>query len=770
MRGRRFNRCFTGIGVSIMALMIAACAETSIGSLPSPSADAPAKSGPENSASAASLMRLAEASRAAGDRVTAINLYHRAALAAAPEDAALQIRAGFILHELGAFAEADGAFRRALVVAPGNAEALRGLGITLVARDMPHHAIEKFVAAIAAGGDPRAYNALGVAHDMNGDRGAAQQAYADGLERDPENLTLLNNLGLSLALSGQHAEAISVLGRVTASPNATPRHRQNLALAYGLAGRADLAADVSNNDLAMRDVQNNLGYYAWLRDQPGNQNDLSATLGTPGADLSTGTMVANDAAPMPLSATPTVAAEESAAGAPPLRISPLITPDTGAQSADMTHAGANSSTKSGEDDTVWQLIDTVDETPAKDAPKAAADAKPVKVPAENEGANAAIEAANADTANTAEQTQTTAAEPVTTEAAATEADAPSYRVPDEIAHAIIMAPVSELAENTDAAFDGSAYSRHFEGAPEFVIQDTPESDTTLAAEIDGAAAADNGTTATDMTAEDWAVANRSEAESVAAPSAQFAMLPEDSATDMATDMGTDMNRDDMAPGATAAAAADSDTEFTAPHAEIAPTQNAPDQIGNQTAQAPHGHAASEALAAADASAATSGETAGHTATASMPEPESKPMDTPTEMARSKPEPMATADSAGSGPASQSTDNGQIGDNGQINDVAADPMAERDGSVASAYPYTELPREQLAQYPPADSVSNDESGSRSRPAMAANGGMSLGAGASGLQDSGPNVVMLAALGAAMFLIVALLALGRMRQRTGVPEPE
>ena len=67
----------------------------------------------------------------------------------------------------------------------------------------------------------------------------AQGYYRKGLEKDPSDLTLLNNLALSLMLDRQYAEAISTLSRVTADPRSTVRHRQNLAMVYGVAGRKD---------------------------------------------------------------------------------------------------------------------------------------------------------------------------------------------------------------------------------------------------------------------------------------------------------------------------------------------------------------------------------------------------------------------------------------------------------------------------------------------------------------------------------------------------
>ncbi len=261
------RRRLTYAGAAALALLIGACAKSPNIAEFKASGDAKTRAEAPLAASPDTLLRLADSARAMGNLDGAAGLYSRAAMAA-PDDPELQVRLGFTLHKLGAQLEAEAAFRRAIAADLGNADALRGLGITLIARDMPHHAIEYLEEAIAARPDSRAYNAMGVALDMVGERVSAREAYGAGLAGDPENLSLLNNFGLSLTLSRHYAEAIAVLGRAVDNPKATPRHRQNLALAYGLAGRLDKAAEVANTDLDMRAVRGNLRYYTWLRGQP----------------------------------------------------------------------------------------------------------------------------------------------------------------------------------------------------------------------------------------------------------------------------------------------------------------------------------------------------------------------------------------------------------------------------------------------------------------------------------------------------------------------
>jgi Flp pilus assembly protein TadD len=62
-------------------------------------------------------------------------------------------------------------------------------------------------------------------------------------------MLLRNNYGLSLALAGNHDEALELLSAVVDEPGATARNRQNLALAYGLAGNLVAAERISRLDL-----------------------------------------------------------------------------------------------------------------------------------------------------------------------------------------------------------------------------------------------------------------------------------------------------------------------------------------------------------------------------------------------------------------------------------------------------------------------------------------------------------------------------------------
>ncbi len=223
----------------------------------------------------ASLMRVAVNARNAGDPAAAIPLYRRAARLS-PLSAEPWIALGGTFNELAAYDEAADAWTEALFLEPKNVVALAGYGVSLTGLNQPHLALAKYETAVEVLIDPEAAipatfderamrNGLGVVYDMLGDAERAQQSYRAGLQLDPRDLNLSNNLGLSLALSGEYEAAIDILSEVVEHPRAGAKHRLNLALAYGLAGRSEEAARVARIDLDEQSVRQNLSYYHVIR-------------------------------------------------------------------------------------------------------------------------------------------------------------------------------------------------------------------------------------------------------------------------------------------------------------------------------------------------------------------------------------------------------------------------------------------------------------------------------------------------------------------------
>ncbi|HEY2022320.1 tetratricopeptide repeat protein [Paraburkholderia sp.] len=117
--------------------------------------------------------------------------------------------------------------------------------------------------------NPLAIAGLGAAIDLTGDHAGAQAVLRDGLAKNPGDPMLSVNLGLSLILGGNPREGANVLLDVTRYPAAPAQARQDLALAYGLLGNTDAAAEILGQDLPKASVQDNLLFYSLQRQRLG---------------------------------------------------------------------------------------------------------------------------------------------------------------------------------------------------------------------------------------------------------------------------------------------------------------------------------------------------------------------------------------------------------------------------------------------------------------------------------------------------------------------
>jgi Flp pilus assembly protein TadD len=207
---------------------------------------------------------IADHERDAGDAAGAVTFYRRA-LQTNPNQPKVEVSLGMALLQTGSPNDAADTFRRVLSRFPKDAGALTGLGMALVQLNQPTAALEPLRQGLAINPDARGYRVLGVAENLLGQNQQAEADYTRGLALLPDDPGLSNNLGLSMALSGNFNGAIAVLRTAAGGPNATARTRQNLALAFGLAGQTADAEQVARMDLDEQSVQSNLAYYAVLR-------------------------------------------------------------------------------------------------------------------------------------------------------------------------------------------------------------------------------------------------------------------------------------------------------------------------------------------------------------------------------------------------------------------------------------------------------------------------------------------------------------------------
>lgn len=127
--------------------------------------------------------------------------------------------------------------------------------------------IRKVIAAGKA--DWRDFSALGSALDQQGRHDEARRMYESALAGRPNEISVLNNLGMSYALQGDLKKAEATLQRTVDIPGskANPQVRQNLALVVGLQGRYEESEQIASRDLPPEQARANVAYLKQMMSQ-----------------------------------------------------------------------------------------------------------------------------------------------------------------------------------------------------------------------------------------------------------------------------------------------------------------------------------------------------------------------------------------------------------------------------------------------------------------------------------------------------------------------
>ena len=135
---------------------------------------------------------------------------------------------------------------------PQNAHIQAVYGKKLLATGRSGEAIPVLKAIADSGtADWRILSALGSAYDQQGQYGTARETYGKALALQPNQISVLNNMGMSHALEGNLKQAEETLRSAMALPEgkSLPRLRQNLALVVGLQGRFEESRQIASEDL-----------------------------------------------------------------------------------------------------------------------------------------------------------------------------------------------------------------------------------------------------------------------------------------------------------------------------------------------------------------------------------------------------------------------------------------------------------------------------------------------------------------------------------------
>ncbi|MCZ6654428.1 MAG: tetratricopeptide repeat protein, partial [Planctomycetota bacterium] len=182
------------------------------------------------------LRNAAESSQSSNNYAAATDYYQKLRLRN-PGDVEATIGMARNLRLSGQANEAARMLAASLEENPLRLDVKAELGKAQLAAGLSREAIATLTAVVTqVPGDWRALSALGIAHDVTGDPGRAQELYIAALVVSPNAVSVLNNLALSLTLSGNLAGGIDTLERATRLQDSGVQVRQNLALLYAMSG------------------------------------------------------------------------------------------------------------------------------------------------------------------------------------------------------------------------------------------------------------------------------------------------------------------------------------------------------------------------------------------------------------------------------------------------------------------------------------------------------------------------------------------------------
>jgi Flp pilus assembly protein TadD len=213
-------------------------------------------------------VNIADAALEGGMPDTALNVT-RSILQTNPRDVGALERQGVALSQLNQPDAAMEAYKRALAVDPAATTALLGLGRLRLSHGNAADAEHDFAKLLAmTPNDTTAMNDLGVALDLQGRHEAAQVQYLKILNLDANDRIASVNLALSLSLSGQAGKSVEMLRGPGSRPDATPRVRQDLAVALALSGNSKEAKKLLLTDLSPSDAVAALAGYEAFNAKP----------------------------------------------------------------------------------------------------------------------------------------------------------------------------------------------------------------------------------------------------------------------------------------------------------------------------------------------------------------------------------------------------------------------------------------------------------------------------------------------------------------------
>ena len=193
-----------------------------------------------------------------------------------PKDRTTGLRYAQVLGMTGKHVQALAVMQQVVITYPKDRDVLAAYGKAQAAAGQ----LEQALATIQRAQTPdrpdwRLYSAEGAVLDQLGRSDEARRKYRLALDAQPNEPTVISNLGMSYVLDGDLRTAETYMRSAAQQPAADSRVRQNLALVVGLQGRFQEAEEIARRELSAQQADANVTYLRSMLSQQNSWTKLS---------------------------------------------------------------------------------------------------------------------------------------------------------------------------------------------------------------------------------------------------------------------------------------------------------------------------------------------------------------------------------------------------------------------------------------------------------------------------------------------------------------
>ncbi|MBY3323582.1 tetratricopeptide repeat protein [Rhizobium laguerreae] len=204
-----------------------------------------------------------------------------------PRDPVTGVNYANLLRMNGRDTQALAVMQQVAIANPGDRNVLAAYGKAQAAAGQFQQALDTIGRAQTPDRpDWKLISAQGAILDQMGRASDARQRYRDALDIQPNEPSILSNLGMSYVLTGDLRTAETYLRSAASQPTADSRVRQNLALVVGLQGRFPEAEQIARRELSPQQADANVAYLRGMLSQQNSWQKLAAKDKTPQASNS----------------------------------------------------------------------------------------------------------------------------------------------------------------------------------------------------------------------------------------------------------------------------------------------------------------------------------------------------------------------------------------------------------------------------------------------------------------------------------------------------